>query len=68
MMDVYNNFIKFIRKYLKTKLIKNTDGFENHEKEQKEIYNILKRTIEQGESNSALIIGPSGSGKTTVSL
>jgi origin recognition complex subunit 4 len=31
-----------------------------------EIYSLIRRTIEFGENNSALIIGPRGSGKTHV--
>lgn len=62
------DFTKFIRKYLKTKLIKNTDGFKNHETERNQLYSLLSRTIEKGESNSVLIIGRPGSGKTTVNL
>ena len=31
-----------------------------------ELYTVIRRTIEFGENNSALIIGPRGSGKTHV--
>ena len=31
-----------------------------------EIYTVIRRTIEYGENNSALVIGPRGSGKTHV--
>ncbi|XP_063217743.1 origin recognition complex subunit 4 isoform X2 [Bacillus rossius redtenbacheri] len=40
--------------------------FRGHENEKTNVLTLLKRTIEFGESNSALIIGPRGSGKTTL--
>lgn len=53
------------REYLKSKLSDLTT-FEGHETEWKDIRDLLYRTFDAGESNSALLIGPRGSGKTMV--
>ncbi|XP_059062536.1 origin recognition complex subunit 4 [Achroia grisella] len=58
--------IKMIRKYLKLKIIENNVSFKNHNQEKNSVYDLMKRTVLQGESHSALIIGPRGSGKTTL--
>lgn len=57
--------IKKTRSYIKTKLT--TKIFKRNEKEFDQIYNLLRRTVENGESNSTLLIGQRSSGKTTVS-
>jgi origin recognition complex subunit 4 len=54
-----------LRKFLKNNILNNSK-FVGHEKEKQQIYDLLHRTIESGESNSALLIGPRGSGKTTL--
>jgi origin recognition complex subunit 4 len=59
--------IVHLRKFLKNNILNNSK-FVGHEKEKQQIYDLLHRTIESGESNSALLIGPRGSGKTTVSF
>lgn len=55
-----------VRKFVKNNIL-NNDKFTGHEEERENILNLLKQTIEAGESNSALLIGPRSSGKTTVS-
>lgn len=60
--------IKLARKFLKMKIIEDNLTFRDHEEEKLHISDIITRTVEAGESNSALVIGPRGSGKTTVSL
>ena len=55
-----------LRKFLKTRILNNTE-FVGHRDERLQVRDLLQRTIESGESNSALLIGPRGSGKTTVS-
>lgn len=40
--------------------------FRHYVKERMHILELLKRTVDMGESNSVLLIGPRGSGKTTV--
>jgi AAA+ ATPase superfamily predicted ATPase len=40
--------------------------FNLHETECDELLGLLKRTIDHGENNSALIIGPRGTGKTNL--
>lgn len=57
--------IKEIRSYLKGNIL-SEETFSRFNNEHEEIYNLLKRTIENGESNSALLIGPRGVGKTVV--
>lgn len=56
--------IKQIRKYLKEK-IKNNQ-FYGHSEERQQVLDLLQRTINHGESNSALLIGPRNAGKTLV--
>lgn len=58
--------IKQIRGYLKRQLL-NDKSFLGHEKEKDQIFDLIQKTIQFGESNSALLIGPRGCGKTTVS-
>ncbi|KAI8441392.1 hypothetical protein MSG28_015007 [Choristoneura fumiferana] len=40
--------------------------FRGHEQEWNHVYDLMKRSVLQGESHSALLIGPRGSGKTTL--
>jgi origin recognition complex subunit 4 len=40
--------------------------FRNHIQERLHVLELVKRTVDMGESNSVLLIGPRGSGKTTV--
>lgn len=58
--------IKLARKYLKMKIMEDDLSFHGHEQQKMHVRDLLSRTVEAGESNSALIIGPRGSGKTTV--
>lgn len=59
--------IKNIRNYLKNNIL-NNNTFIGHENERKEIFDLIQKTVQYGESNSALLIGPRGSGKTIVIL
>lgn len=63
-----DNMILLTRKYLKRKIMCPETKFRHHVKERLHILDLLKRTVEMGESNSALLIGPRGSGKTIVSV
>ncbi|KAI4490951.1 hypothetical protein M0802_010625 [Mischocyttarus mexicanus] len=65
-IDFQDNMILLTRKYLKRKIMCPETKFRHHMKERLHILDLLKRTIEMGESNSALLIGPRGSGKTTL--
>jgi origin recognition complex subunit 4 len=56
------------RNTIKKKLLLPESVFRGHEKEKIHLSELLRRTVEMGESNSALLIGPRGCGKTTVSL
>jgi origin recognition complex subunit 4 len=56
------------RDIIKRKLLLPENVFRGHEKERNHLSELLRRTVEMGESNSALLIGPRGCGKTTVSL
>lgn len=58
--------IKEIRAYLKEKLLKDNTLL-GYEIEKDQICDLIQKTIQFGESNSALLIGPRGCGKTTVS-
>ncbi|CAK9817583.1 Origin recognition complex subunit 4 [Anthophora quadrimaculata] len=65
-IDFQDNMILLTRKYLKRKIMCPETKFRHHVKERMHILELLKRTVEMGESNSALLIGPRGSGKTTL--
>lgn len=67
-IDFQDNMILLTRKYLKRKIMCPETKFRHHMKERLHILDLLKRTVEMGESNSALLIGPRGSGKTTVCI
>ncbi|XP_073964931.1 origin recognition complex subunit 4-like [Choristoneura fumiferana] len=58
--------IKQIRKYLKLRIMEDNVTFRGHEQEWNHVYDLMKRSVLQGESHSALLIGPRGSGKTTL--
>lgn len=55
-----------IRSLLKNNILRN-DEFYGYKKEYNEVFDLLQKTVEISESNSALLIGPRGAGKTTVS-
>lgn len=56
------------RNIIKRKLLLPENVFRGHKKERNHLSELLQRTVEMGESNSALLIGPRGCGKTTVSF
>ncbi|XP_077298234.1 origin recognition complex subunit 4 [Arctopsyche grandis] len=58
--------IKLARKFIKMKIIEDNLTFRDHEEQKLHISDLISRTVEAGESNSALVIGPRGSGKTTL--
>ena len=58
--------VKNLRKFLKDRLMRDYRTFRGFETEWQHIHDLLARTAEVGESNSALLIGPRGCGKTTV--
>lgn len=60
--------IKYTCDYIKDRIKNDSTTFWGHYDEFNTVKNLLRRTAEFGESNSALLIGPSRSGKTTVSL
>ncbi|XP_049290535.1 origin recognition complex subunit 4 isoform X2 [Anopheles funestus] len=54
------------RKFLKSRLLTDRASFHGFEAERQNIHDLLERTAEHGESNSALLLGPRGIGKTTL--
>ncbi|XP_062550599.1 origin recognition complex subunit 4 [Armigeres subalbatus] len=54
------------RKFLKSRLQTDVTAFRGYESEWQHIRDLLFRTAEHGESNSALLLGPRGCGKTTL--
>uniref|UniRef100_A0A182Q574 Origin recognition complex subunit 4 n=1 Tax=Anopheles farauti TaxID=69004 RepID=A0A182Q574_9DIPT len=54
------------RKFIKSRLLTDRATFNGYESERQRIRDILERTAEHGESNSALLLGPRGIGKTTL--
>lgn len=67
-IDFQDNMILLTRKYLKRRIMCPETKFRHHVKERLHVLELVKRTVDMGESNSALLIGPRGSGKTTVRL
>lgn len=67
-IDFQDNMILLTRKYLKRRIMCPETKFRHHVKERLHVFDLVKRTVEMGESNSALLVGPRGSGKTTVQL
>ncbi|KMQ91338.1 origin recognition complex subunit 4-like protein [Lasius niger] len=65
-IDFQDNMILLTRKYLKRRIMCPETKFRHHVKERLHVLDLVKRTVEMGESNSALLIGPRGSGKTTL--
>lgn len=65
-IDFQDNMILLTRKYLKRKIMCPETKFRHHAKERLDVLELVKSTVEMGESNSVLLIGPRGSGKTTV--
>ncbi|XP_011506352.1 PREDICTED: origin recognition complex subunit 4 [Ceratosolen solmsi marchali] len=62
----HDNMIMLTRKYLKRKIMYPETKFRNHIQERLHVLELMKRTVDMGESNSVLLIGPRGSGKTTL--
>ncbi|XP_050076228.1 origin recognition complex subunit 4 [Anopheles maculipalpis] len=54
------------RRFLKSRLMMDRATFHGYEAERQNIHDLLERTAEHGESNSALLLGPRGIGKTTL--
>nr|XP_023016496.1 origin recognition complex subunit 4 isoform X2 [Leptinotarsa decemlineata] len=54
-----------LRNYIKNAIINNRN-FNGHKEERCQVFELLLRVVQNGESNSALLIGPRGSGKTTL--
>lgn len=66
MTNNISNEIKNIRMRLKQKLLLDNTLL-GYEKERTQLLDLMQKTIQFGESNSALLIGPRGCGKTLVS-
>lgn len=66
-MPVLQSETAKIRQFLKSRLQTDVTSFRGYESEWQNIRDLLFRTAEHGESNSALLLGTRGSGKTTVS-
>lgn len=65
-IDFQDKMILSTRKYLKRKIMCPEIKYRHHLEQRLHILDLLKRTVEAGESNSVLLIGPRGCGKTTV--
>lgn len=62
-----NKQIDLAIQFLKQRIKNEHTNFVGHPVEKNLIKELIIRTAEHGESNSALVIGPIGCGKTTVS-
>ncbi|XP_071444263.1 origin recognition complex subunit 4 [Hetaerina americana] len=58
--------IEAIRKILKQKILRPISVLRGYSKERLHVFDLMTRTVNVGESNSALLIGPRGCGKTTL--
>ncbi|XP_058464740.1 origin recognition complex subunit 4 [Malaya genurostris] len=65
-MPVAQNYTDLTRQFLKSRLLTDVTSFRGFETEWQHIRDLLSRTAEHGESNSALLLGPRGCGKTTL--
>ncbi|KAL9700264.1 hypothetical protein quinque_003705 [Culex quinquefasciatus] len=65
-MPVLQSETAKIRQFLKSRLQTDVTSFRGYESEWQNIRDLLFRTAEHGESNSALLLGTRGSGKTTL--
>ncbi|ETN66574.1 origin recognition complex subunit 4 [Anopheles darlingi] len=65
-MPAQANEIDITRRFLKMRLLRDRASFRGFEEERKHIHDLLLRTANSGESNSALLLGRRGSGKTTL--
>ncbi|XP_058831377.1 origin recognition complex subunit 4 [Topomyia yanbarensis] len=65
-MPVPQNESDRTRYFLKNRLLSDVTSFRGYDIEWKHIRDLLFRTAENGESNSALLLGPRGCGKTTL--
>lgn len=65
-VDSSDKNISKVREIVKNKLLNRDYMFDGYPKERQQVFELLKATVDEGESNSALLIGPRGSGKTTV--
>lgn len=61
------NHLDLTKQFLISRLRDDFTTFTGYQKEFETVRNLLSRTVEYGESNSALVIGPPRSGKSTVS-
>lgn len=57
-----------IKIFLRNRLVSDKTTLIGYAQESYQIKELISRTVNCGESNSALIIGPNGCGKSTVSL
>lgn len=63
-MEIFNNIQKFIRR----KINNVNDGFfgDDYKTQKSEVYDLVRRSVQTQESNSAIICGPPGCGKTAM--
>lgn len=61
------NLLEITKQFLISRFRDDATNFIGYQKEFETVRTLLNRTVEYGESNSALIIGPPRSGKSTVS-
>lgn len=59
--------IDLAKKFLRDRLLTDNTTLFGYNSESHQIKELISRTVNHGESNSAVIIGPKGCGKTTVS-
>lgn len=66
-MPTINEDIDLTRVFLKDRLLNDKVTFWGYPKERQQLTELFTKTVQIGESNSALLIAPRGAGKSTVS-
>lgn len=65
-MKIFNNICRHIKRKINN--LSNEFFGDCYKQERSEVLELIRRSVEAGESNSAILCGPPGCGKTAVSF